>query len=132
MLNDQKPKVAVVEDDDTLADFLVQRLTLENFACTRYANGADALEGILADPEIDLIVLDISLPDLDGFEVLTRLKKNARAAQIPVVIASNFSTEKDIEWGKKLGVERFLNKASMVPSEIADIATDVIKKNRAQ
>lgn len=127
----EKHHVVVVEDDDILADLLVKRLAVENFDCTRYANGEDAVSGILAAPHIDLILLDISLPDIDGFEVLKRIQTDARAAKIPVVIASNFSQEKDIAWGEKLGVKRFLNKASMVPSEIVDIVAEIVTQQSA-
>ncbi|MEI7719817.1 MAG: response regulator [bacterium] len=118
--------VVVVEDDSVLADFLAKRLAIANLACVHYANGLDAVAGILSNQQIDLILLDISLPDIDGFEVLKRIQTDPRAAQIPVVIASNFSQEKDLEWGKKLGVKRFLNKASVTPSEIVDVALEVI------
>ena len=127
----QKPHVVIIEDDDMLADFLVQRLTIENFDCTRYATGKSALVGMRAAPDASLILLDISLPDIDGFEVLTQIKKDARLAHTPVIITSNFSQEKDIAWGKQLGIERFLNKASLVPSEIVDIVTDVIAQKKA-
>ena len=122
--------IVIVEDDDMLADFLTKRLNVAGFECTRYANGSDALVGILAEPAVDLILLDISLPDMDGFEVLQQIQKDPRAAEIPVIIASNFSQEKDIQWGERLGVKKFLNKASMLPSEIVDVVTETIQKNR--
>ncbi len=96
-----------------------------------YANGLDAVSGIATSGDIDLILLDISLPDIDGFEVLQRLASFQEVAHIPVVIVSNFSQEKDIAWGKKFGVKQFLNKASVTPVEIVDIASEYVRKGRS-
>lgn len=125
----ERPQVVVVEDDDILASFLVQRLTLEHMNPIRYANGVDAVSGIVTAPKkVDLILLDISLPDIDGFELLKRISAFQAVAQIPVIIVSNFSQEADIAWGKKLGVKKFLNKASVTPVEIVTIASEVLSE----
>ncbi len=125
----EKPQVVVVEDDDILASFLVQRLMLEHMDPTRYSNGLDAVSGIVTAPKkVDLILLDISLPDIDGFEVLKRISPFQTVAQIPVIIVSNFSQEADIDWGKKLGVKKFLNKASVTPVEIVEVASEVLSQ----
>lgn len=127
----KKPNIIVIEDDDILANFLVQRLMLEHMDATRYANGLDAVSGIVTAPtKVDLILLDISLPDIDGFEVLKRISPYQTIAQIPVIIISNFSQETDIEWGKRLGVKKFLNKASVTPVEIVEIATEVLAASK--
>ena len=120
---DRKPCVVLIEDDDVLADLLVKRLTLQSIDSVHYANGSDAVSGIPLLPHVDLILLDISLPDMDGFEVLKKLTPFQTTAQIPVIIVSNFSQEADIAWGKKLGVKQFINKVSVSPIEIVDIVS---------
>ena len=127
----EKLRIVLVEDDDIIADFLVQRLTLENIDTVRYANGLDAVSGIRTIGKIDLILLDISLPDIDGFEVLKRIASFQEKNMVPVVVISNFSQEKDISWGKKLGVKQFVNKVSVTPIEIVNLAIDTIAHERA-
>lgn len=123
-----KPLIALVEDDDILAGFLEKQLKQQNMDIVHYSNGLDAVKGISESKKIDLILLDISLPDMDGFEILNRLDTFQKEAQIPVVIISNFSQEKDIEWGKKLGVKSFLNKVSVTPVEIVNLIEEIISK----
>lgn len=123
-----KPLIALVEDDDILAGFLEKQLKQQNMDIVHYSNGLDAVKGISESKKIDLILLDISLPDMDGFEILKRLDTFQKEAQIPVVIISNFSQEKDIEWGKKLGVKSFLNKVSVTPVEIVNLIGEIISK----
>lgn len=123
-----KPLIALVEDDDILAGFLEKQLKQQNMDIVHYSNGLDAVKGISEFKKIDLILLDISLPDIDGFEILNRLDTFQKEAQIPVVIISNFSQEKDIEWGKKLGVKSFLNKVSVTPVEIVNLIEEIISK----
>ena len=123
---DKKPRIVLVEDDDILANLLAKRLELTGMECVHYANGTDALSGIIAEPKIDLILLDIGLPDIDGFEILKRLAPFQATAKIPVIIVSNFSQDSDITWGKKLGAKKFVNKASVTPVEIVDMVSDYL------
>jgi DNA-binding response OmpR family regulator len=127
----EKPHIVLVEDDDVLAEFLMDRLKIQQMEPVRFANGADAVSGILVGNKIDLILLDISLPDIDGFEVLKRIASFQASAHIPVIIASNYSQEQDIEWGKKMGVMQFINKASATPVEIVDAVIDTLAKGKA-
>lgn len=128
---EQKSRVVLVEDDEVLADLLAKRLELSGMECIRYANGSDAVTGIMTGPRADLILLDIGLPDIDGFEILKRIAPFQATAQIPVIIVSNFSQDSDIAWGKKLGAKKFVNKASVTPVEIVDMAADYIAQARA-
>jgi DNA-binding NarL/FixJ family response regulator len=62
--------------------------------------------------------------------VLRRLTNYQQKAKVPVVIVSNFSQEKDIEWGKELGVRKFMNKVSVTPVEIVDTVIDIIAQEK--
>lgn len=119
----------LVEDDGVLADFLVMRLEAEGLHTTYYANGEDAVKGILSQNNVDLILLDISLPDIDGFEVLKRVRAQT-SREIPVIVISNFSNTGDIEWGRQLGIIEFINKVSVTPIDIVNRAQEVIANKR--
>ncbi len=112
--------VLFVEDDETLARMYARQFEMEGISYTHAADGKSALD-LLKVIRPSIILLDISLPDIDGFEVLKQIKADPHIANIPVVIMSNFSREEDIEWGKKLGAKKFVEKASLVPADVAEL-----------
>lgn len=110
-------RILVVEDDKLLSSLIVRKLKAENCNVLYAANGEDALT-VLEKEAPDLILLDILLPGIDGFEVLKRVKENPALRDVPVIILSNLGQESDIEQGKKLGAVTFLVKASLTLDEI--------------
>lgn len=109
--------VLVVEDDKLLSDLLARKFTAEKFKILYAPSGEKALE-ILKESKPDLILLDILLPGIDGFEVLRQVKANEASSMVPVIILSNLGQESDIEMGKKLGAVEFLVKVSLTLDEI--------------
>lgn len=109
-------KVLLVEDD-VLISGLLGRQFAGRFAISRAATGKEALASVVSSRP-DLILLDIMLPDIDGFEVLCQLKNDKNTAAIPVVVLSNVSTEADIAKAKELGAVEFIVKISLTPEEI--------------
>jgi two-component system response regulator RegX3 len=96
-------RLLVVEDDDGIADPLVEGLTREGFDVTRVASGAQAL----AATPVDLVLLDLRLPDMDGYDVCRELR--ARSS-VPIVIVSARGTEVDRVVGLELGADDFIVK----------------------
>lgn len=123
----KKPKVLLVEDDRVFADILKKRFALRNVVIVHSGTGKSALEELEKDADFDLILLDISLPDMDGFEILEHISRVKELAAIPVVIVSNFTVEKDNDWAGKKGVRRVVKKISVMPEEIVDIALSECK-----
>lgn len=115
---DKTYTVLVVEDDKLLSDLLARKFTAEKFKILYAQNGERALEILKGTIKPDLILLDILLPGIDGFEVLRQAKANQATADIPVIILSNLGQESDIEMGKKLGAVEFLVKVSLTLDEI--------------
>ncbi len=126
------PRVLLIEDDAVLAGLLSAQFHHEGLECVVATSGEEALERLARDAAINAILLDISLPGIDGFEVLSDIKHNPRTASIPVIIISNFSQDKDIAWGKQLGAERFISKISVVPADIVSITREVIAGPRRE
>lgn len=116
--------VLLVEDDEALARLYVRQFEAESISCTHAKDGKTALQ-LLTMVRPSIILLDISLPDIDGFEVLKRIKADPAITNIPVVIMSNYSRPEDIEWGKSLGAKQFVEKADMVPADIIDMVHSV-------
>lgn len=110
-------KILIVEDDEFLLQMYVTKLELESFQVLSAANGEEGLK-VAFKEKPDLILLDLKLPKIDGFEVLRDLKSNEDTKNIPVVVLTNFSEKEHIDKCLSLGAEDYLIKAHFVPSEV--------------
>ncbi len=104
---DSEVKILIVEDEKKLANFLKKGLQEEGYAADVVHNGEDALS-MATDREYDLIILDIYIPKLDGFEVLKRLRE--RGATTPVLLLTVRATIEDKVLGLNLGADDYLTK----------------------
>lgn len=103
-------KIAVVEDEESLRRVLVEWLELEGYKTVGAASGQEAV--VMLPRELpDLILLDVILPELNGFEVMERLRENPATAKIPVVILSNLGDDEQRHRASKLGAVDYLVKA---------------------
>lgn len=110
-------KVLWVEDDSFLGDILAAKLTSEKCSLLYAKDGETALKFIETDTP-DIVLLDLVLPGISGFDVLERIKKNDKTKNIPVIILSNLAQESDLERAKKLGAFKHFIKASIDPINI--------------
>ncbi|OFW57491.1 MAG: hypothetical protein A2W01_11405 [Candidatus Solincola sediminis] len=88
-------KIMVVDDDATLANLLVNLLEMNNYKAEKVASGKQALRKALRD-DPDLILIDINMPELNGFDVLAGLRSNTITARIPVVVMSILSDDLNV------------------------------------
>jgi DNA-binding response OmpR family regulator len=95
-------RVLLVEDDRAMRLLCTVNLELGGFAVVSATNGADGVERARAEP-FDLVLLDVMLPDLGGFEVAEQLSRDARTASLPIVFLSARASELDIERGRSAG-----------------------------
>lgn len=110
-------QILAVEDDNFLRDLLSRKLGHENCDFIAAVDGETALK-ILETETPSIILLDLILPGIDGYEVLEKIKSNPKTKNIPVVILSNLGQESDIEKAKKLGADDFLIKANFSIDEV--------------
>ncbi len=109
--------ILVIEDDKFLRELLVRKLTSEGFE-VQNAIEAEAAFRILAERRPNIILCDIILPGMDGFEILGRIKTNPKTADIPVVILSNLGQKEDLDRAMALGATDFIVKANFTLDEI--------------
>jgi len=100
-------KIYVVDDDPEIAQLLVTYLKKNGFSVDCSINGLSFLDNIAKDDSFDLIVLDIMLPDIDGFEVCRRLRT---FSQVPIIMLTANSDETDRIIGLELGADDYLAK----------------------
>jgi len=112
-------RILVIEDDKFLRDLILRKLEEEQYRVTYAIDGGEAIKKI-EEEKPDLVLLDLILPSLSGFEVLKQIKADARPeiSGIPVIILSNLGQEDDIKKGIDLGAKDFLIKAHFTLSEI--------------
>lgn len=112
-------KILLVEDDKFLRELMSKKLLSLGFEVSTAPDGETGLEMIKSEkPEV--VLLDLILPGINGFDVLEKAKKDPKTASIPVVILSNLGQSEDIERGLKLGAKDFLVKAHFTPQEIVN------------
>jgi DNA-binding response OmpR family regulator len=110
-------KILVVEDDKFLREMISRKLDKEGYEVVQAIDGEKG-EAMVKEEKPDLVLLDLILPGIDGFEVLERTKNNPEVSAIPVIILSNLGQKSEIERGLKLGAVDFLIKAHFTPAEI--------------
>jgi len=122
-------KVLIIEDDRFLRKVIVKKLSREKYQTTEAADGEEGLK--LAQSESpDLILLDLVLPQMDGFEVLERIKNNKSISKIPVIILSNLGGTDKMNKGLKMGAADFLIKAELNPGEIVFRIKAVLERSK--
>jgi putative two-component system response regulator len=105
----RKVTVLLVEDEPDSAVLMAQILELEGYNVVEARNGAEALEHVF-DPEISVVLLDVMLPGIDGFEVCRRLRQDERTARLPVAFLSARSRIEDRAAGLRAGADVYLTK----------------------
>ena len=110
-------KILVVEDDKFLRELIVQKLLSEEYETLEAVDGEEGLKKI-SEGKPDMVLLDIILPGMDGFEVLKKIKEDTSLKDIPVIILSNLGQQDDIDKGIQLGAKDYLIKAEFTPGEI--------------
>ncbi len=114
-----KKRILLVEDDQTLANVYISRLEIEGFEVRHVLNGEEALSAALAFKP-DLIVLDVMMPKISGFDVLDIIRNTSETMNVRVIILTALSQEKDREMAKKLGADDYLVKSQVVIGDVID------------
>src|SRR3989344_4615150 len=123
----QRLKVLIVEDDKFLRDLMLQKLTREGFLVKAAIDGEEGIRTAVEEPP-DLILLDLILPGIDGFEVMEHLRNDAKLSAVPVLVLSNLGQKEDIGRAHALGAADFMVKANFAPGEIVEKIKVVLKK----
>lgn len=126
MPDGRAPRVLVVDDDTFIAGIYVISLKTAGFAVSTAEDGESGL-ALTKTEAPDVILLDIVMPGIDGFETLKRLKADAATAGIPVIILTSLAQNEDIDRGLKLGAASYLKKTQTLPLEALAKIKEILK-----
>lgn len=112
-------KILLVEDDDALASVYQTRLEAEGFSIRRVPNGEDALAAAL-EYKPDLILLDVMMPKVSGFDVLDILRNTPETTNVKIIMLTALSQDTDRERAESLGVDDYLVKSQVVIADVVE------------
>ena len=119
-------KILLVEDEKSIRDLYEIKLTKSGFNVVTADNGGKGWE--LAQKEIpDLMLLDVMMPVMNGFDVLKKLREKAETKDIPVIILSNYGEVDQVTNGFLVGATDYLIKAEHTPSDVVQIINETLK-----
>lgn len=125
-ISDDRKKILWVEDDKLIGTILGKKLISSGFDLTHTKNGEETLRE-LENIVPDIIIVDLLLPGMSGFEILEKVKERDRLKSIPVMVLSNLSKSSDIEKAKALGAQRFMVKAASSLDQIVAEVHNLLK-----
>jgi len=114
----EKKKILIVDDDSFLLDMYALKFSQNNFEVHTAVSGVQGLEKLKGALNPDIILTDIIMPEMDGFEMLKNINNQKLAENAIKIILSNKSQQSDIDQGKELGVSGYIVKANSTPVEV--------------
>lgn len=122
----KKITVAFVDDDEYLVEMYEKKLTLADFKVLTAKDGKEGLKKILASNP-DLIILDLVMPNLDGFELFKRIKA-ANIKGIPIIAFTNLNSEGDKHEALRIGFSDYWIKSNYTPAQFIDKIKQLLKQ----
>lgn len=119
-------KILIAEDDKYLANAYRVKLEKEDFEVLIVAQGRELLDEV-EEYKPDLILLDLLMPVMDGFEALKKLKEDRNTKDIPVLIASNLGQKADLDKGMELGAEDYIVKSNLSLKNVVKKIKELLK-----
>lgn len=125
----EKKKILIVDDDSFLLDMYALKFSQSGYDVMTGLGAEPALEKLKGGYVPDIILLDIVMPGMDGFEFLNKMKAESLAMKAVKVILSNRGAESDIKRGMELGAAGYIVKASTTPAEVLTQVAAIVTKN---
>lgn len=118
-------KILIIEDDDFFRELVRKKLSTKDFEIIEAVDGEKGVQA-MKEKKPDLVLLDLLLPNIDGFEVLSKAKADSDISKIPVIILSNLGQQEDVEKALKLGATDYLIKSQFDINQIVDKIKNII------
>lgn len=130
-MDGEKRKILIVDDDSFLLDMYALKFSQNNFEVYTAGNGVHALEKLKGGLTPDLLLVDVIMPEMDGFEMLSQVNAQKLCPNCVKIILSNRSERQDIDQGNKLGVAGYIAKTNFTPGEVIEQAVKILEEKSA-
>ena len=120
-------KILIIEDEEIILDLLKRKLSSEGYEISLAKDGDEGIK-VMKEAKPDLIVLDVVMPKMGGFEVMEEMGKDPDLKKIPVIIVSNSGQPVELDRAKELGAKDWLIKTVFDPQEVVDKVVKQIGK----
>ena len=124
----EKTVILLIEDDAFLLSMYSTKFDMEGYEVLSANDGEAGLRLATEAEKLDIVILDIKIPKMSGFEVLENLKKNDKTKAVPVILLTNVNQQEEIKKGISMGADDYLIKAHFMPSEVVEKIKKVLKK----
>ncbi len=124
----EKKKILIVDDDSFLLDMYALKFSQNNFEVYTAENAMQVLEKFKGGLNPDVILLDIIMPEMDGFELLEKINNEKLSPNSTKIILSNKSQQSDIDRGNSLGASGYIVKANSTPAEVINQVVSILAK----
>ena len=124
-----KKNILIIEDDGFFRELISIKLVANGFEVFGAIDGQDGIDKV-KDSKIDLILLDLILPDINGIEVLEEIRKQEETKDIPVFILTNYTSKELERLGYDLKTEQYLTKTDYPPSKLIEVIKERLKEGR--
>ncbi len=121
----------VAEDDQFYANLYRTKLEKEGFGVLVASNGTETLD-LLRKNNPDLIILDLVMPEMDGFEVLKKLKEEKDLRDVPVIVLSNLGQPEDVERAKAMGIFKYIIKSNVSIHQMVESVEEALSSAAAK
>ncbi|MFA5000789.1 MAG: response regulator [Candidatus Paceibacterota bacterium] len=128
---DKKYSILIVDDDKFLLDMYTLKFTEKGFAVDRAMNGPEALQKVDGGLTPDIFLVDIVMPEMDGFELIQHLVQRQKERRSTIIVLSNLGQKEDVEKGLSLGADGYIVKASATPSEVVEKVVEIVSHRPA-
>jgi DNA-binding response OmpR family regulator len=122
-------RILIVDDDPNILKLLRLNLEMEGYDVVEAADGKEALEAV-AEHAPDLVLCDVMMPQLNGLEVVTRLRKDPAHAKLPIVMLSAKAQEMDVQHGKRVGADDYVTKP-FDPDDLIALVQRLLERKRS-
>ena len=127
----EKRKILIVDDDGFLLDMYAFKFSQHNFEVYTALGGSQAIGKLEGGLKPDILLMDIIMPEMDGFEALEKINQNKLCPDCKKIILSNKSQQSDIDRGDALGVAGYIVKANSTPLEVINQVAEILAKKVA-
>ena len=124
----EKRKILIVDDDTFLLDMYAFKFSQHGFEVYTAPNSLQVVKKLKDGFDVDIILLDIIMPDMDGFEMLEKINQEKLSPNSVKIILSNKSEQSDVERGNALGVSGYIVKANSTPAEVIEQVVGILLK----